>query len=69
MPAQRRHNDANLPGVKKVIYKPKRAPSPHTHHYIRETEAGVLNAQQVARAALTLRDSGFVPGVMLGHNG
>ena len=61
--------DANLPGVKKVIYKPKRAPSPHTHHYIRETEAGVLNAQQVARAALTLRDSGFVPDVMLGHNG
>lgn len=61
--------DANLPGVKKVVYKPKRAPSPHTHHYIRETEAGVLNAQQVARAALTLRDSGFVPDVMLGHNG
>ena len=61
--------DANLPGVKKVIYKPKRAPSPHTHHYIRETEAGILNAQQVARAALTLRDSGFVPDVMLGHNG
>ena len=61
--------EGNLPGVKRVIYKPKRAPSPHTHHYIRETEAGVLNAQQVARAALSLRDSGFVPDVMLGHNG
>ena len=61
--------DANLPGVKKLIYKPKRPPSPHTHHYIRETEAGVLNAQEVARAALTLRESGFVPDVMLGHNG
>lgn len=61
--------DANVPGIKKLVYKPKRAPSPHTHHYIRETEAGVLNAQQVARAALSLRDSGFVPDVMLGHNG
>jgi hypothetical protein len=47
-----------MPGVKKIVYKPKRAPSPHTHHYIRDTEAGVLNAQQVARAALSLRDSG-----------
>jgi glycosyltransferase involved in cell wall biosynthesis len=61
--------DGELPGVKKIVYKPKRAPSPHTHHYIRETEAGVLNAQQVARAALSLRDSGFVPDIMLGHNG
>jgi len=61
--------DANLPGVHKVVYKPQRTPSPHTHHYIREAEAGVLNAQQVARAALSLRDSGFVPDVMLGHNG
>jgi glycosyltransferase involved in cell wall biosynthesis len=61
--------DANLPGVRKIIYKPKRAPSAHTHHYLRETEAGVLNAQQVARAALSLRDKGFVPDVMLGHNG
>lgn len=61
--------NANLPGIRKVVYKPKRAPSPHTHHYIRDTEAGVLNAQQVARAALSLRDSGFVPDVMLGHNG
>jgi glycosyltransferase involved in cell wall biosynthesis len=61
--------EGGLPGVKKVLYKPKRAPSLHTHHYIRDTEAGVLNAQQVARAALALRDSGFVPDVMLGHNG
>jgi glycosyltransferase involved in cell wall biosynthesis len=61
--------EGNLPGVKKLVYKPKRSPAPHTHHYIRETEAGVLNAQQVARAALSLKESGFVPDVMLGHNG
>lgn len=61
--------DAELPGVRKVIYKPKRSITQGVHHYIRETEAGVLNAQEVARAALDLRNSGFVPDVMLGHNG
>lgn len=61
--------DGDLPGVKRIVYKPKRAPSPHTHHYIRDTEAGVLNAQEVARAALSLKESGFVPDIMLGHNG
>jgi glycosyltransferase involved in cell wall biosynthesis len=36
---------------------------------LRETEAGVLNAQMVARIALDLKQAGFVPDVMLGHNG
>lgn len=61
--------DGVLPGSKKVIYTPKRKPSRHTHHYLREAEAGVLNGQEVARAALSLKNSGFVPDVMLGHNG
>lgn len=64
---QRRN--ASLPGVKKAIYRPKRAPFPKTHHYIREAESGVLNAQEVARVALTLKHSGFTPDVMAGHNG
>lgn len=59
----------SLPGVKKLVYAPKRKPSRQTHHYLRETEAGVLNAQEVARAALSLRNASFVPDVMLGHNG
>jgi len=58
-----------LPGIKKVVYTPKRKPSRHTHHYLREAEAAVLNGQEVARAALSLKKSGFVPDVMLGHNG
>ena len=61
--------DATLPGIKKVIYSPKRKVSRQTHHYLRETEAGVLNGQEVARAALSLRKAGFTPDVMLGHNG
>lgn len=61
--------DGALPGVKKVVYAPKRKPFPQTHHYLREAEAGVLNGQEVARAALALKNTGFVPDVMLGHNG
>jgi glycosyltransferase involved in cell wall biosynthesis len=61
--------DVELPGVKKIIYKPHRSITPQVHHYLRESEAAVLNAQEVARVALNLRKAGFIPDVMLGHNG
>jgi glycosyltransferase involved in cell wall biosynthesis len=61
--------EAELPGVRKVVYQPKRTITPGVHHYLRETEVGVLNAQEVARTAMGLRDSGFTPDIMLGHNG
>ena len=61
--------DGSLPGVTKVVYKPRRGISAQTHHYLRDAEAAVLNAQEVARAAMDLRNSGFHPDVMLGHNG
>ena len=61
--------DGEMTGVRKIVYKPARAITPEVHHYLRETEAAVLNAQNVARVALDLRNSGFVPDVILGHNG
>lgn len=61
--------DASLPGVNKIVYKPRRGITPQMHHYLRESEAAVLNAQEVLRVAMDLRQSGFVPDVMLGHNG
>jgi hypothetical protein len=61
--------DANIPGVRKIIYKPARAVTKGIHHYLGGTEAGILNAQNVARVALDLKSSGFVPDVMVGHNG
>jgi glycosyltransferase involved in cell wall biosynthesis len=61
--------DVELPGVRKLVYKPRRTISPQVHHYLRESEAAVLNAQEVARIALDLRKVGFIPDVMLGHNG
>jgi glycosyltransferase involved in cell wall biosynthesis len=60
---------AELPGVRKIVYKPARTVTKGIHHYLQETEAGVLNAQNVARVALDLKTSGFVPDVMLAHNG
>lgn len=62
-------SDAALPGVKKIVYKPPRSVTKGVHHYLRDTEAAILNAQSVARIALGLKQSGFVPDVMLAHNG
>lgn len=61
--------DANLPGVKNIVYQPQRSITKEIHHYLRDTEAGILNAQSVVRVALDLKESGFIPDVMLGHNG
>ena len=61
--------DATLPGVKNIVYQPQRPITKDVHHYLSETEAGVLNAQAVTRVALDLKESGFIPDVMLGHNG
>jgi glycosyltransferase involved in cell wall biosynthesis len=62
-------DDGSLPGVQKIVYKPQRSITPEIHHYLRDTEAAVLNAQNVARIALELKSTGFTPDVMLGHNG
>lgn len=61
--------DARLARVRNVVYKPARRVTQGVHHYVQDTEAAVLNAQAVARAALDLKEGGFVPDVMLGHNG
>jgi hypothetical protein len=62
-------SDVSLPGVKNIVYQPHRAITAGVHHYLRDTEAAVLNAQNVARIAMDLKNSGFTPDVMLAHNG
>lgn len=64
-----RKDGVTLPGVRNIVYQPHRPVSQNQHHYLADTEMGVLNAQTVARVALGLKESGFVPDVMLGHNG
>jgi glycosyltransferase involved in cell wall biosynthesis len=61
--------DVSLSGVRNIVYRPQRPVTRGVHHYLCETEASVLNAQNVARIALDLKQSAFVPDVMLGHNG
>lgn len=57
------------PGVRRVAYQAHRSPGKETHPYLRTTEAAVLRGQAVARAALALRDRGFVPDVICAHPG
>lgn len=64
-----RNDNAKLPGVRNIVYKPHRGTTHNLHHYLVDTEAGLLNAQSVARIALDLKEAGFIPDVMLGHNG
>src|ERR1700722_16467887 len=60
--------DGQIPGVRKIVYRPRGIAAPYTNHTMRDSEAALLNAQEVARVAHDLRDTGFVPDVMLGHN-
>ncbi len=62
-------NENQIPGIQKVVYAPLRGPTTNIHHYIGEYENGVLHGQAVVREVLKLRQSGFVPDVMIGHNG
>jgi hypothetical protein len=61
--------NGSIPGIRTAVYKPRRAATDGIHHYVRDTEACVLNAQEVYRAALGLKASGFAPDLILGHNG
>jgi glycosyltransferase involved in cell wall biosynthesis len=58
-----------IPGVKKVIYRPHRNGHPATHTYLKSMENAVLHGQAACKAALQLKNSGFVPDVIYGHSG
>ena len=64
-----RSDEVNIPGVTKIVYRPHRQPAAGIHHYLQDAEKHTLNAQAVYRAAMDLRSKGFVPDVMIGHNG
>lgn len=64
-----RNSDREIPGVRVVKYDLARQNTPGVHHYISELERGVLYGQAVVREAVKLRQEGFVPDVMVGHNG
>lgn len=58
-----------LPGVKILVYKLSRNPSPAIHPWIAEQEVKVIRGEAVARAAIQLRSQGFRPDVICAHPG
>lgn len=58
-----------IPRVKKLIYTPKREPSPHTHHYIRGFEEAILHGQAAFTACVEAKNKGFIPDIIFGHAG
>lgn len=61
--------DRSIEGVKRVTYERHREPSPQAHHYLYRTEDAVLHGQGVVRPMLGMRDSGFIPDIIIGHAG
>ncbi|MBF0375288.1 MAG: glycosyltransferase family 4 protein, partial [Alphaproteobacteria bacterium] len=64
-----RRDDVAIGGVTRVTYKPARAPSRETHHYLIRSEDAVLHGQAVARAVVGLKGQGFAPDLVVAHSG
>ncbi len=59
-----------LPGFAALTrYKPARVVRPNQHAYLRQIEDATLHGQATARAMLAMRQSGFVPDVIVAHPG
>lgn len=58
-----------IPGVRKIVFKPSREPNPATHHYLKGMERAVLEGQAAYRAGLALKQQGFRPDIIYGHSG
>jgi glycosyltransferase involved in cell wall biosynthesis len=61
--------DGQMPGIRKVIYTPKREPAPQTHHYIRPFEGAILHGQAAYEAMLAEKQKGYIPDLIFGHAG
>lgn len=59
---------ARIEGVRKIEYQPPQ-PSSGSHAYLREPENAVINGLAVARLCQSLDRDGFVPDIVIGHNG
>ncbi|OYU00065.1 MAG: glycosyl transferase family 1 [Burkholderiales bacterium PBB1] len=59
-----------LPGFNALTrYKPTRAVRSNQHAYLRQIEDATLHGQATARAMLAMRQTGFVPDVIVAHPG
>jgi len=60
---------SEIPGVKKVVYKPAAQPVSTCHPYTAAFDAAVRNGDAVAHTCRQLRNRHIVPDVVLGHCG
>jgi glycosyltransferase involved in cell wall biosynthesis len=58
-----------IDGVRKVPYKKPPPAAPETHIAARELEAGTRRAEIVAHTAHALKQLGFTPDIVIGHQG
>ena len=55
--------------IRWVPYELSRQAAPQTHHYLRGFENNVLRGQSVVRVAISLKNSGFEPDLIVVHTG
>ncbi len=56
-------------GVKIMNYTPKRGTTPNVHPWVSDFETKTIRGEACFRAALELKDSGFMPDVIISHPG
>lgn len=59
----------NWQGIRVVPYRGKRNSQPEIHPWVRDFESKVIRGEACFRAALALRNEGFVPDVIIAHPG
>ncbi|NHN88383.1 glycosyltransferase family 4 protein [Acetobacter conturbans] len=62
-------NENAIAGVRRVIYRTPTLPPEATHAGAREFALALSRADAVAQAALTLKNLGFAPDIIIGHHG
>jgi glycosyltransferase involved in cell wall biosynthesis len=56
-------------GVKLVSYLPSRSSTPNIHPWVSDFETKTIRGEACYRAALKLKDTGFIPEVIIAHPG
>jgi glycosyltransferase involved in cell wall biosynthesis len=62
-------NQNAIPGVRKLVYRPRRQPSRTTHPDAREFENAMIRGEAVGHAAAQFRKLGLTPDIIIGHHG
>ena len=62
-------HQAQIEGVRKLEYRQESAFGRDAHPYLRELENGLTNGLEVAKLCHWLERDGFVPDIVIGHNG